>query len=112
MGEITPKGDPVNKVYRVRIALPEDTPLRIGMSAEINIITQRRDGALLLPAGAIKDGAVWVARDGRAERRAVEVGVRGREQVEARAGLTEGETVILDPPADLSEGARVRVAGE
>ena len=32
--EITPAGDPVAKTYRVRVALPDDTPLMIGMSVE------------------------------------------------------------------------------
>jgi membrane fusion protein, multidrug efflux system len=35
---ITPKGDPVTKTYRVRLALPETTPLLIGMTIEVNVV--------------------------------------------------------------------------
>ena len=53
VADITPKGDPVNKSYRVRIGLPPDTPLRIGMTVESNIVVRREDAALLVPQGAV-----------------------------------------------------------
>jgi hypothetical protein len=42
---ITPKGDPVTKTYRVRLALPETTPLLIGMTVEVVIVVDARPGA-------------------------------------------------------------------
>src|SRR5690606_1433876 len=30
--DITPAGDPVARTYRIRVLLPDDTPLRVGMS--------------------------------------------------------------------------------
>jgi hypothetical protein len=39
---VTPMGDPVAKTYRVRFDLPEDTPLMIGMSVEVNVVTAVR----------------------------------------------------------------------
>ena len=56
VAEITPKGDPVNKSYRVRIGLPPDTPLMIGMTVESNIVVRREDAALLVPQAASRDG--------------------------------------------------------
>src|SRR5690606_24661917 len=50
---ITPKGDPVTRTYRVRIALVEETPLLIGMTAETNIILRENEHALLIPASAL-----------------------------------------------------------
>jgi RND family efflux transporter MFP subunit len=38
VSQITPKGDPTRKTFRVYLRLPQDTPLRIGMSVETNII--------------------------------------------------------------------------
>src|SRR3972149_3235301 len=40
--EITPMGDPVAKTYRIRVALPDDTPLLPGMSVEANVITREK----------------------------------------------------------------------
>ena len=48
--EITPMGDPVAKTYRIRVALPDDTPLRPGMSVEANVVTREKPNALLVPA--------------------------------------------------------------
>lgn len=106
--QITPKGDPVNKSYRVRIALPDDTPLLIGMTTEINIVVAETADAVLLPAEAVIDGRVFVVDGDRARARKVTVGVAGTETVEIRAGLSGGEKVIAAPPKDLADGQRVR----
>ena len=37
VSQITPKGDPTRKTFRVYLLLPRDTPLRIGMTVEANI---------------------------------------------------------------------------
>ena len=54
--EITPMGDAVAKTYRIRIALPDDTPLHVGMSVEANIVTREKPNALLVPADAVQGG--------------------------------------------------------
>ncbi|TAN47700.1 MAG: efflux RND transporter periplasmic adaptor subunit, partial [Rhodospirillales bacterium] len=93
VAEITPKGDPVNKTYRVRLALPDDTRLLVGMTVEVNVIVRETPDALLVPAQALENGHIWVVRDGRAERRSVKAGVKGARQSEILDGVAEGETV-------------------
>lgn len=105
---VTPKGDPVNKTFRVRVALPDDTPLLVGMTAEINIITAEKAQARLIPASAVTQGAVLVVVDGRAERRAVGLGIKGRDRVEVLTGLADDDRVIASPPAGLKPGDRVK----
>jgi RND family efflux transporter MFP subunit len=109
VADITPKGDPVNKSYRVRIGLPPETPLMIGMTVESNIVVRREDAALLVPQGALSGGHVFVLVEGRAVRRAVVMGVVGQGVVEIRDGLAEGDTVVIDPPAALNDGSPVRL---
>lgn len=111
VAQITPKGDTVRKAYRVRLSLPEDTPLHIGMTVEANIILRRTPDAVLVPPRAVRDGHVWAIEEGRARRIGVRVGVQGAEAVEIREGLAAGQEVVLDPPASLREGQAVR-AGE
>jgi RND family efflux transporter MFP subunit len=105
--EMTPMGDPVAKTYRVRIALPDTTPLVIGMSVEANIITREKAGALLVPAEAVQSGAVFLASAGRARRQQVTTGIKGTRAVEVLDGLSEQDQVISPYPAALKEGARV-----
>ena len=113
VAEITPKGDPVSRSYRVRIRLRDAPaaaagPLRTGMTMDTNIIVARREAALLVPSRAIAGDAVWVLRDGRLHRRAVRKGVVGSERTEIVSGLGDGEAVVLDPPGGVREGQRAR----
>jgi len=107
--QITPKGDATRKAYRVRLALPEDTPLLIGMTVEANIVLRRTDEAVLVPPAAVRDGRVFVVRRETVEQRAVEVGVQGPRAVEILRGLARGEAVVLDPPGSLADGQAVRL---
>ena len=111
VAEITPKGDPLTKSYRVRVALPDDSPLMIGMTVETNIVVRVAEGAVLVPAAALTgngDG-LWVVDNGHAKHVKVTFGVKNLDSVEVRTGLAAGVPVILSPPATLREGARVRV---
>lgn len=107
VADITPKGDPINKSYRVRVSLPDDTPLRVGMTTEVNVVVREEANALLVPATAVSGGKVWVAENGRAKRLRVRTGVIGDKKAEIREGLKGGEAVIADPPTGLKDGDRV-----
>lgn len=109
--EITPKGDPINKTYRVRVGLPDTTPLKIGMTTEVNIVVREERDALLAPAPALVDGHVWMVRDRRAWRQPVKIGVMGDQMAQILSGAAEGDTVVLYPPATLKNGQHVRVSG-
>ena len=65
----------------------------------------------LVPAAALRrDGerdVVFVYVDGLVERRAVSLGSRQGDRVEVRAGLRDGETVVVEGPEDLADGDRV-----
>jgi multidrug efflux pump subunit AcrA (membrane-fusion protein) len=77
------------------------------MSAEVNIITDRHDDVVLVPAGAVASGKLFVAEDGRAHERAVRVGLRDPHNVEIVSGLKAGERVVIVGPKGLADGQRV-----
>jgi RND family efflux transporter MFP subunit len=107
---ITPRGDPVARSYRVRIALPQPPEgLRVGMTVDANVVLARRPQALLVPATAVLRDSVWRVVDGRAQPQPVTLGARGAQRIEVREGLAEGEAVIVQPQG-LQAGQRVRVA--
>jgi RND family efflux transporter MFP subunit len=130
VAQITPKGDTTRKAYRVRLSLPEDTPLLIGMTVEANIVLREMADAVLVPPAAVvlpqpgrgtaaatpvirpgaeRSAVIWVAEKEAARRREVRIGVQGPRSTEVRAGLAAGEVVILDPPAGLRDGQAVRL---
>lgn len=110
ISEITPMGDVAAKTFRIKIALPDDTPLKPGMSVEANIVTREKPNALLIPADALRGNAVFVVDGSRVRRREVTVGIRGTRAVEVLSGLQDGERVASLAATELKDGARVRVA--
>lgn len=108
VAQITPKGDPVQRSFRVRIALPANSPLMIGMTVEANIIVDERSNALLVPASAVVDGKIWLVRDGVAVKRPVTVGVTGDRNTEILSGLSDDDLFVVDPGAGLRDGRPVR----
>jgi RND family efflux transporter MFP subunit len=109
LSEITPKGDPATKTFRVYFALPDDTPLRIGMSVEANIIVREVKGALLIPTDAVADGHVLELRGGRAYRVPVKTGIRGARTIELLAGITANTSIASPNNATIGDGSRVRI---
>src|SRR5216684_5020032 len=65
VSQITPKGDPTRKTFRIYLRLPNDSPFRIGMTAEANIVTREKAAALVVPPESIINNAVQVVADGR-----------------------------------------------
>ena len=51
--------------------------------------------------------SVWTVRDGAAERVAIKRGRDLEAGVEVKAGLNDGDLVIIDPLADLKDGQKV-----
>jgi RND family efflux transporter MFP subunit len=109
VNEITPMGDVAAKTFRVKIALPDDTPLKPGMSVEANIITREKPNALLVPADALQASAVFVVEGARARKRAVTVGIRGTRTIEILSGLADGEQVVSPAGGTLTEGTRLHL---
>lgn len=106
--QITPAGDPVSKTYRVRIGLPDDTPLRVGMSVEANIVSREKRDVLLVPANAVINSSLLTVEDNRVRLRKVETGIRGTGMVEIVGGASEGELVAAPATTNIRNGSRVR----
>src|SRR5262249_27196259 len=108
VSQITPKGDPARKTFRIYLLLPNDTPLRIGMSVEANIIVREKPSAILVPAEAVGGDMVQIVDEGRIERLPVKVGIRGSRNVEVIGDIVEGMAVASPVRPDLAQGTRVR----
>lgn len=108
--EITPGGDPTERAFRVRLFLEEASPLPLGLTLEVNIVTKRVARAVLVPASSVSGNRVWIISDGRARARNVRIGISGANEVQIVSGLRAGERVILNPPDGLEEDERVEAA--
>jgi RND family efflux transporter MFP subunit len=106
--QITPAGDPISKTFRVRIGLPDDTPLRVGMSVEANIVSREKRDVIVVPANAVANNSLLIIEDGRARVRKVKIGIRGSGFVEILEGAAEGELVVSPATTNIKSGSRLR----
>jgi RND family efflux transporter MFP subunit len=123
---IIPTADRGKATVKVRIALNVRDPRIVpDMGVNVSFLEPQKPSSaqqapprgVRVPAAAIverdgKDVAFALAEGGeRAELREVEVGRALGDDRQVTAGLSAGDTVVLDPPAELEDGSRVRVAG-
>lgn len=105
---ITPKGDPVSRSYRVRVSLDPDTKLMIGMTAETNIIIRKKDDALLVPRSAVENGKILLMQEGTVKEQAVETGIESTEAIEIISGLNEGDQIVMNAQAEIEPGDHIK----
>jgi HlyD family secretion protein len=116
---IIPTADRNKGTVKVRIKFNSRDP-RILNQLEVRVAfleppqnTPRRQG-VLIPRLALQDKGgdqfVWIVKDGHAQRQTITVADYVGDQVLVSAGLKGGEAVVVDNHADLSEGARIKLA--
>lgn len=92
--------------------------LGVGYRLRVRIVTDRRQGAVVVPRAALFRGAgdqwqVFVVTGGRARLTDVRLGLLNDREAEIVSGLEPGAMVILAPESDLADGARVtRTVGD
>jgi HlyD family secretion protein len=98
------------------VATIDEPPASIGdgFRVDARIIIWHTDQTLVVPASALfRDGdrwAVFAVEDSRARLRRVEIGHRGRFEVEL-SGLDAGSQVIVHPTDRIADGVRVEPRG-
>jgi HlyD family secretion protein len=116
--EISPEANRQKATVQIKVKVERpDDHLRPEMNASVAFLADRkpvtREGApskpiVMVPALAVRDGAVFVLLDGKAVRRAVKTGATSGQSVRIEEGLIGGEDVIVGPPAGLHDADKVR----
>jgi len=121
---IIPAADRGKATVKVRVGLDAKGDARIvpEMGARVGFLEEAKPvqadvkPGVLVPAAAIveRDGKdVVFAMDGDAvQQRAVKIGRSLGDDREVLEGLSGGDSVVLDPPEQLADGSRVRIARE
>lgn len=116
---IIPTADRQKSTVKVRVAFEKLDPrilpemsVKVGFQEERSQHEEKAGKAVTVPSSAIfqENGrdVLYVVRDGRAERRAVNVASRDKEEVVLTAGATAGERVLIEKPATVQDGASVK----
>jgi HlyD family secretion protein len=94
--------------------LPPGKTLGDRYRVEARIVTWRSENVLQVPTGALfRRGGAWmtfVLDGGKARQTKVEIAHNNGVAAEVRAGLTEGQRVIVHPPDAIADGATVTTA--
>ena len=119
--EISPEANRQKATVQVKVKITKpDEYLRPDMNASVSFIgdAPREQAAatpgkaiVYVPSAAVRDGAVMVVVGDRAIRRTVRVSGSNPQGLRVEEGLIGGEDIILNAPAELKEGDRVRVKG-
>lgn len=92
--------------------IPAEYTLGDRFRVEARIVTWRGEDVLQVPTGALfrrgSDWMVFANAHGRAQLRKVEIGRNNGVAAEVRDGVSAGTQVILHPPDDVTDGARIR----
>ena len=119
---IIPAADRGKATVKVRIAIKVHDPRVVpDMGVRVSFLEPTRPaGAGGTPPGVLAPAAAIVSRDGKqvafvvsgdeVAQRAVKLGRTLGDDREVLEGLGGGDTVVLDPPDNLADGTRVRVA--
>jgi RND family efflux transporter MFP subunit len=121
---IIPTADRSKATVKVRIGLDlQDDRIVPDMGVRVSFLEETRSAqanprppvGVLVPSTALRrDGdhdVVFVLKDGKARRRPVTLGGTFGNSRQVESGLSPGESVIVDAPADLKDDAAVGAAG-
>jgi RND family efflux transporter MFP subunit len=109
---VSPIVDPGTGTVKVTVVL-DDYPdgVRPGDFAEVEIVTEQRNNALLLPSTAVIEERgqhiLYLADGDKASRRDVEIGFVVGDQTEILTGIDAGARVIVKGQRNLSDGAPI-----
>jgi multidrug efflux pump subunit AcrA (membrane-fusion protein) len=99
--------------YDTIIELPSVEGLKPGMTAEVEVVMDRHEDVLMMPAAAVvetKSGhTCWVETTEGPQRRTLELGDSSDMFIVVKLGAEEGDRVVLDPLASIEE-AQVEAA--
>lgn len=118
--EVSPEANRQKATVQVKVKiLKPDVYLRPEMNASVAFVAAAKEAgaavdpkpSIVVPASAVRAGAVFVVSNGRALRRAVKTGTTVAQGVHIDGGLNGGEDLVVNPPADLKDGDRVKTKG-
>jgi membrane fusion protein (multidrug efflux system) len=81
------------------------------MFARVFLVEKSARDALVIPADGIREGTVFVVRDGKAVRTAVQTGLVLPDVVQVTSGVASGDLVVVSGGSALKNGDPVQAEG-
>lgn len=111
--EMPPHADLKTNLFKVKVMIDnENGLLKPGMTAEVNVPVADKKAAITVPADAVLndrgDYVVYVIKNGVAEKRMIQTGIRTETKIEVVSGLRKGEDIIVDGVEFVRDGDKVQ----
>ncbi|WP_377296763.1 efflux RND transporter periplasmic adaptor subunit [Rhizobium sp. SGZ-381] len=116
--EIAGSASSTSRTFAVRVSLPDDPQLRLGMTATVTATTEGATPAYVLPLSALakQDGkpVVWVfdQASGAVHVREVTVGGFSDDGVRVTGGIAKGDVVVAAGTQFMREDMKIRLYGQ
>ena len=116
---IIPTADRQKATVKVRIGFSKLDPrilpdMGVKVAFQSAGAVQATGPSIVIPKSALRQqegrDIVWIAQGGHVERRAVKIALTGDETATIQAGLSAGESVVVEGPGNLSEGMQITEA--
>jgi RND family efflux transporter MFP subunit len=118
IARISPVLDPATRTAPIEVEIPNPgARLKPGMYARVQVVTDLKREALVVPANALVDiggrrGVFIALENNTVTYRPVNTGIEELEQIEILQGLAEGDRIVTTGSGALREGDRVLIAGQ
>ncbi len=103
--------EPLSRKFKVEAQTDNrELLLRPNTFGEVTLEVSTHENALVIPQTAVLENhIVFLARDNKAERREVTLGLQNAELVEVLSGVEEGDSVIVEGNFGLVDGAEIEI---
>ncbi len=112
--EVSPMADPATRTYTVKVAIPENADVRLGMTATVELATGGNGAAgLRLPLTALVQhkgaSSVWIVENGAVKLVPVQIVGQVRNDVLVTGQIAAGQNVVTAGVNLLRNGQKVRI---
>ena len=111
IGEIVPTADTTSRTFMVKLDLPKDHRLRSGMFGRLRLSIGEKEILAVRKSAVFERGQLVgvyvVASDGVVRLRLIKTGKQYDDLVEVLSGLNEGDRIVVDNVAEVTDGCRI-----
>lgn len=118
IARVAPVLDPATRTAEIEIEVPNPSfRLKPGMYARMSVTIDSRANATLIPKASVVDydgkrGVFVMAEDNKAKFLPLEIGIEDDAHVEARNGISAGDTLVTSGASSLRNGDTLVLAGQ